>query len=124
MDRPTIDLSRGIPKSPEGWEWREYADWLEAKVHSAQTLYSIGEVCRTGLEAECHRLEAEREQASQDYADLLKDYRELRKDAQAVVDNVTPWFSRTEEITDSNSPTNYDVDAKYIDNLKAALEKK
>jgi hypothetical protein len=49
MDRPTIDLSRGIPKSPEDWEWREYADWLEAV----------------------------REQASQDYADLLKGYREL-----------------------------------------------
>jgi hypothetical protein len=31
MDRPTIDLSRGIPKSPEDWEWREYADWLEAE---------------------------------------------------------------------------------------------
>jgi hypothetical protein len=66
-------------------------------------------------------LEAEREQASQDYADLLKDFRAQRKDAQAVVDNVTPWFSRTEEITNANSPTNYDVDAKYIDNLKATM---
>jgi hypothetical protein len=90
--------------------WIEYADWLEAKVDRVQTLYSIGEVCRTGLEAECHRLEAEREQASQDYADLLKDYRALRKDVQPVVDE-----SVQEGI--------YMVFTKEIfDNLKSALE--
>jgi len=31
MDRPTTDMSTGIPKSPEAWEWREYADYLEAE---------------------------------------------------------------------------------------------
>ena len=34
MRRPTIDLSKGIPKSPESWEWREYATHLEAKVEA------------------------------------------------------------------------------------------
>jgi hypothetical protein len=50
MDRPKIDKT---------WEWREYADGLEA----------------------------EREEASQDYADLLKDYRALRKIMQELVDD-------------------------------------
>jgi hypothetical protein len=38
---------------------RERIAELEATVDRVQTLYSIGEVCRTGLEAECHRLEAQ-----------------------------------------------------------------
>jgi hypothetical protein len=32
---------------------------LEARLESALTLYRLGEECRTGLEAECNRLEAE-----------------------------------------------------------------
>jgi hypothetical protein len=53
MDRPKA--ARFLPHTKSDWiallgHWRKYADWLEA----------------------------EREQASQDYADLLKDYRALR----------------------------------------------
>jgi hypothetical protein len=59
-------------------------------------------------------LEAEREQASQDYADMLKDYRTLRKDSQALVDGlflaVKGDYHYSQQDTD------------LMDALKAALE--
>jgi hypothetical protein len=66
------------------------------------------------IEAQVDALEAEREAASQDYADLLKDFRALRKAAQDVVDGlflaVVGDYHYSQQDTD------------LIDALKAALE--
>jgi light-regulated signal transduction histidine kinase (bacteriophytochrome) len=64
----------------------EYVDWLEAERDNArEAKKAFKELCREHTKT-ITELEVEREQASQDYADLLKDYRALRKALTEIAD--------------------------------------
>lgn len=58
MDRPTTDYSKGIPLSPETWEWREYADHLERRIAELEKFRKNDDRIILGLKAENKALKA------------------------------------------------------------------
>lgn len=48
MERPATDNSKGIPESPAAWEWREYADYLEAENKRLRKVVEAAEKMITG----------------------------------------------------------------------------
>jgi hypothetical protein len=59
---------------------------LEAKMESALTLYRLGEECRTGLEAECNRLEVENAELKVSVARWISEYNEKAVELAALED--------------------------------------
>jgi hypothetical protein len=91
----------------EGNEMSIWIDPLRKRIAKLEAenkalVYDLGGVVQMNA-----NLEAEREEASQDYADLLKDFRALRKAAQARLD-MSDYCTAEEEI-------------RIRANLKAAL---